>query len=177
MIKITNIGHLILNQYISKKDTLIDMTLGNGFDSLYYIDKVKHIYAFDIQKIAIDNSKKLLNNYNNITYILDNHSNLGNYDLKYDFAIYNLGYLPNYDKSIKTNYIDTINSLKILLKNKIKGILLTIYVGHEEGKVESEKIMEFIKDIPDYEILRLSLENKFKTNPPYILFLKRKEIS
>lgn len=174
MMKITEIGHIILDKYITKDDTLIDMTLGNGNDSLYFIEKVKHIYGFDIQELAINNSKKLLKEYTNITYILDNHGNIDKYNIKYDYAIYNLGYLPNSDKIIKTNYLDTIKSLDILIKNNIKGILLTIYVGHEEGLIESNKIINYLKNITNYDLLKISLENNFKNKPPYILFLKNK---
>lgn len=174
MMKITEIGHLLLDTYITKEDTLIDMTLGNGNDSLYFINKVKHIVAFDIQELAIINSKKLLKDYQNITYILDNHANIDKYDIKYDYAIYNLGYLPKSNKKIKTNCFDTIKSLEILIKNNIKAILLTIYEGHEEGLIESNEIIKYLKDIKNYDLLKISLENEFKNKPPYVLFLKNK---
>lgn len=176
MIKITQIGHLILNNYINKDTILLDMTLGNGYDSLYFINKVKHIYAFDIQQIAINNSKILLKDYTNITYILDNHSNIDKYNISYDYALYNLGYLPKYNKDITTNYIDTLKSISYLINNNIKGILITIYPGHKQGLLEEEYILKYIKSLNNYDILKSNLENNFKNKSPYIIFLKRKDI-
>jgi len=46
--------------YITKNDYVIDMTIGNGYDTLFLCNNAKFVFGFDIQKEAINNTNKLL---------------------------------------------------------------------------------------------------------------------
>lgn len=93
-------------------DIWIDMTAGNGHDTLTLCQLVKQVYSIDIQPIAINNSKILCQNYQNIEYIIDDHQFIDKYvNIPINGTIYNLGYLPKYDHTIKTNSLTTVNSL------------------------------------------------------------------
>ena len=166
---IVKLGHEILDKYLNEESICVDMTLGNGNDTLYLLSKAKFVYAFDIQEKGIISSKELLdkNNISSNKYnlILDDHQNILNHisNQLIDIAIFNLGYLPNSDKTIKTNYISTINALNNLLTimNKNSIILLTIY-KHEEGLLEYQKITELLNnfDMKKYNIMRFEHVNK-----------------
>lgn len=142
--------------YIKPNSLVIDATIGNGNDTLYIanIATKGHVFGFDIQKQAIDNTKKLLKEktFNNVTLYQENHTNmkdvLKEYIGKISLITFNLGYLPNGDKKVSTNVKDTISAIKASLELvHNKGIILiTVYPGHEEGLKESNKLKEFLKD-------------------------------
>ena len=146
----------IIDKHVKYKDLVIDATIGNGHDSLFISQYLKegYLYGFDIQKEAVENTQKLLNqnNFSNYTLFLENHKNiektLNHLKNKISFIIYNLGYLPGGDKTITTKYKDTIQSLKgsINLLNKKGIILVTVYPGHKEGKKEEEQIIKFLNN-------------------------------
>ena len=127
MKKAIEFAHDVLINKISTQDIFVDMTMGNGNDTLFLCKIAKFVYAFDIQQIALDNTKKKLidNDLSNYSLILDTHENIDLY-IKESVKgfIYNLGYLPTGDKNITTLYTSTINSLKkALLLLKEKGII------------------------------------------------------
>ena len=142
---------LILEKSLKEKDIVVDATIGNGFDSLKLLNIVKNgfLFGFDIQKKAIDNTNKLLkeNNFNNYKLFLKSHEymyeTLKKYKSKISMVVFNLGYLPNENKSIMTNKKSTIkaidDSLK-LLNNK--GTILIVCYPHKEGKEESTEILK-----------------------------------
>ena len=166
---VVTLGHEIIDKYLTNDSICVDMTLGNGNDTLYLLSKAKFVYSFDIQEMGIINSKKLLND-NNIDdnkykLILDDHQNVKKYILndKIDIGIFNLGYLPKSDKTIKTNYISTINALNNLLElmNKNSMIILTVY-KHEEGLLEYQEINNLLNtfDMKKYNIIKFEHINK-----------------
>ena len=71
---------------------------------------------------------------------------LNDYLGKVSLVLFNLGYLPNGDKSITTNYESTILAIEDSFKliHKMGMILIVIYPGHENGKLESIKIHEYL---------------------------------
>ena len=115
---VTDITNFIINSKVKIGDTALDLTMGNGNDTLYLAKKVSNqgkVYSFDIQNIALENTKKLLkeNNVDNVFLIKDDHKNVLNYVKEnVDFAVYNLGYLPGHDKHIVTKSESTVESLK-----------------------------------------------------------------
>src|SRR5699024_9578533 len=96
-----------------------------------------HVYAFDVQKQAIDNTKsKMMDNaIQNVTYIHDSHAHLSAYipdHLKGQIggAIFNLGYLPRSDKSIVTKGKSTISAIDQLLTYLKKDGIIVIVIYH-----------------------------------------------
>lgn len=169
---------------IKKNDMIVtDMTLGNGHDSLNILNILKgngFLYSFDIQDIALENSKKLLKNcvYQNYNLIKDNHKNFDKYiEKNIDIGIFNLGYLPGGDKNITTKAEDVLICLEKLIQtlNENGIILITLYPGHESGKEEIRLIESFFRKInqKNYNIIKFDFINQ-KNNPPYILLLEKK---
>ena len=167
-------SHTLLTDLTTSSDTIIDATLGNGFDSLFLSKIVKSVYGFDIQKLAITNSKKTLSESNNVNIIFDSHENYKNYVTNYQGVIFNLGYLPTSDKTITTTSKVTINTIDSMIKDNIaRFIILVVYPGHDEGMIESIDLLKYIKIITNYSVdVKTFSEDKKK---PYVITLLKKD--
>lgn len=171
--------HYIINKRVKNNIKAVDMTAGNGHDSKFILDykKPSKLYAFDIQKTAKKESLKLVGDRDNFTFILDNHKNIEKYIKEpIDLFIFNLGYLPKGDKSITTNYRDVISALKSSLKLLNDGglIIICLYPGHKEGRLESIHIEDFLKDIcqKSYQVIKYDFFNQIN-NPPYLMTIRK----
>ena len=87
-------------------------------------------------------------------------------------AIFNLGYLPGSDKTIKTNATTTLNAINNLLpKMNVENMLIIIclYVGHPEGLTESIIIDEYLRKLPSSRYLVSKYQNYNRPTSPYLL--------
>lgn len=173
---VSNIYHNIILNFIENKDIAIDATLGNGYDADYLSSIFKKVYAFDIQKQAIEsyNNRKPTN----VEAINDSHENFKKYILEeVDCIVYNLGYLPGDNKNITTLADSTITSIKEGL-NLLKSngfIIIALYRGHEEGKKETKQVLDFAKKLPKnkYGVILHDFINR--TNmPPLLVVIEKK---
>lgn len=181
-------SHELLKKSLEKGDTVIDATCGNGHDTLFLCQTVGHdghVYAFDIQEQAINNSQTLIeeHGYSNVTFIQDSHADIDQYipeELKGELggAIFNLGYLPKGDKSIITKGESTIQALKTILAylKKQRLVVLVVYPGHEGGETEKDMLLEYVMDLDhkDFTVLRYEFIN-IKTKPPFIIAIEKKQ--
>lgn len=167
-----------VHQRISKKEyeTAIDFTMGNGHDTLFLSKYAKKVYSFDIQPLALDNTKKIIGNQDNIELILDSHANFDNYIKNYDVGIFNLGYLPNGDHQITTLASSSLVAIKKAIAdlNKQGVLYLVVYIGHEEGKKESLLIDEYISKLDhiDYNVALFKMMNKLSA--PYVIMIEKR---
>lgn len=168
--------------YLSKINTAVDVTLGNGLDVEKFLPYVKDkFYAIDIQQAAIDSAKSHLQanfdekEYDKVEFILDNHENIDKYVEKADLIVANLGYLPNNSHEIITKSDSTLiclsKGLDILNVNGIMSV--TSYLGHDRGK-EHHIVSSFFKSINPikYKVLDINPLNQSETAP--ILFICQK---
>ncbi len=176
--RIIPFAHNKIKEYLNCDSIAIDATCGNGNDTLFLSKHVTHVYAFDIQKDAITNTKSLLDNneVKNFTLIHASHESFQNYNIPpVKVIMYNLGYLPGSDQSKTTDYKTTILSIQDgleILENK--GLIsITVYIGHDEGVIESEKLLEFVStlDSKRYNVLIYKMLNK--NNSPYNIFIEK----
>ena len=49
--------------------------MGNGHDTLFLSKVAKQVYSFDIQQEALNNTKKLIEDTDNVNLILASHEN------------------------------------------------------------------------------------------------------
>jgi len=153
---ILSMAKRLLDISIKENGVYADFTMGKGNDTLY-IKKAcpsGKIYAFDIQKEAIEITKKRLEHENcfdeKICLIHDSHANFKKYITEeLDGAIFNLGYLPGGDKSVTTQTESTLACLKEALEIlKTDGVIVvSVYPGHDEGTKEGEIIYEFAANL------------------------------
>ena len=176
---ILNKVNQIIKNNIKSNDVVVDMTCGNGNDTLFLSNIVNKgfVYGFDIQEKAINNTNKLLKNNNITNYKLYNtsHDNidivLKDYIGKISLILFNLGYLPNGDKSITTNHKSTLNALKKAFKMlNNKGIILIVIYSHKEGLKEEKEIKKYLKD---NNIKYSEYHNTDNNNAPYLIEIKR----
>lgn len=181
-------AHHLLQKNIQEGDTIIDATCGNGHDTVFLsrlAGETGHVFGFDIQPEAIQNTAKRLNSsatLQNTTLIQDSHSNFLHHIsvdklTRLGGAIFNLGYLPGSDKSVVTTSDATITATEgILTHLKANGIIvLVIYYGHHGGKAEMEDIMKYARllDQKRFTVLYYAFLNQ-KNNPPFILAIQKR---
>ncbi|EDS72719.1 methyltransferase domain-containing protein [Anaerofustis stercorihominis] len=176
---VTEITNVIIDNKVVSGNIVLDMTMGNGNDTLYLSKKVGEkgkVYAFDIQSQAVKNTKKLLdeNRINNAVLINDSHENVLNYVTdKVDFAVYNLGYLPGGDKKIVTKSSSSVKSIEYVLTvlNNDGIIVICAYVGHEGGMEEYKDILSFVSSLSksNFNVTKLEHTNRKPVSPKMII--------
>jgi len=178
-------SHLILEKYLEKNDIVIDATVGNGNDTLFLAELVGEngkVYGFDIQQKAIKNTEKKLienNMASRVDLFQNGHENLKEYVKNNNISaiLFNLGYLPGSDKKIITKPKTTIPAIKDGLDLLIKGgiVVLVIYPGHEGGKKEKEKILEYASDLDrkKFNVLHYYYLNQ-QNKPPEVIVIRKR---
>lgn len=180
---VLSISQDLIKRYVKQGDIVLDCTVGNGWDTLLLSQLVGNkgkVYGFDIQQIAITNTKNLLKRKgleNNVKLFLDGHENIDQYiDEKLNLIIYNLGYLPGGNKEIKTIANTTIKSisksLNLLRQNGI--LLITVYLGHAGGMEEKESIETLLTKLnqKDFNVLKYEFINQIN-NPPILYIIEK----
>lgn len=185
MDKVLAFAKKVLKEKIDKNSIVVDATCGNGNDTLFLAKtSAKSVVAFDIQDVAISNTKKLLienSAYEKVTLILDSHENFDKYiSEKIRCVIFNLGYLPNANHNITTLGEITKKTLEKMLRSLEVGgrIAVVIYWGHKEGAEEKDILMPYFASLYQkyVEVLEYRFINQ-KNNAPYLVVLEKlKEI-
>lgn len=147
--------------HLSPTDFAIDMTCGNGHDTLFLRQLLTAgtLFGFDIQPSALQNTKDRLqanNRLQGVHLFLRSHANL---ELEIPFpkppqlVVYNLGYLPGGDKGIVTTAATTLQSLAKATPILPTGGALSIicYPGHPEGRIEEEAVLDWASSLPSQE--------------------------
>ncbi|MBR7059371.1 MAG: methyltransferase domain-containing protein [Neisseriaceae bacterium] len=185
-LNIIEFTHNLFEIHLKNGDIALDATAGNGNDTLHLAKCVGEnglVYAFDIQKIAIDNTQRKLAQAmldTRVKFILDNHDRISQYiENKIDAAIFNLGYLPNGDKTITTVTSSSLSALHQSLNLlKINGLLaIVVYPGHGNGLQECMAIEQFVSTIKqqDMDILRYRFANRPNSAPYAFVFNKLRD--
>lgn len=181
-----NFSHTLLQEIIHENDIVVDATMGNGNDTVFLANLVGengHVYAFDIQEKAIENTKITLNEQDLLqrTSLLNQGHETIDYVIPQNVpikaAIFNLGYLPKSDKKVITKSETTIQALTQLLPLLApKGrIILVVYFGHDGGREELEAVQNFCLSLPqkEYNVLAYQFINQ-KNNPPILYCIEKK---
>ena len=181
-----HLSHDFLAEVLDDESIVVDATMGNGNDTLFFAELVGEtgkVYAFDVQQQALDNTTKRLEEHHCLQQaqlFLKGHENIDTLIPEEEIlsaAVFNLGYLPKSDKSIVTKEDTTIQALEGLLKRlKKKGrIVLVIYDGHDEGKVEKQEVLHFVAELPQekYSVLNYQFINQ-RNNPPSLICIEKK---
>lgn len=174
---IQNFVRNYLKENINKEDIIVDATCGNGNDTLFLAEISKFVYGFDIQKLAIDNTNKLLTKHNLTNYklVYDSHENIFNYINSFKGVVFNLGYLPRSDKAITTLKKTTIKTLETLTSKMEENsfIIITCYPNHKEGMIESLGVLEFAQNLDsNFTVIQYELLNKVN-NPPFVIVIEK----
>ena len=153
MKSLTKIAHGTASKFLQTGDIAIDLTAGNGLDTLFLarcVGATGQVYAFDIQSSAIRATQELLIKHSFdscVTLYRESHSNWStklSQELKHGIKVVmmNLGYRPGGDRSLVTEIASTLAAIDIALDWLQPGGLLSVlaYTGHPGGKSESEAV-------------------------------------
>ena len=169
-----------IKEHVSEDSVVADFTMGNGHDTEWLCSLVPkgHVYAFDVQKQAVDNTRARLseNGYSNYELFLDSHANCEKYiKSEIDAGMFNLGWLPGGDKSIHTLRESTIPAVMSAIKLLKKGGLVTInvYPGHSEGKCEGELLMEELSKLSKFEYCVFVFRLVNSPEAPFIIGIEK----
>lgn len=177
------ISHDLVSKVVSEGDIVVDATMGNGNDTLFLAKLVGDsgkVYAFDIQKLALDATKKRLKSENvlsRVELILDGHENLDRHiggNIK--AIMYNLGYLPKGNHNVGTKAETTLKSIQKCLELINVGgiIMIVVYYGGDSGFNEKNQVMEYIKTIDNkkFSVLVHDFANQINC-PPIAVCIER----
>ena len=132
--------------------------MGNGHDTLFLSDYCHHVYSYDIQSLALNNTKGLVKRKKNITLFLKSHEYFDEDVRDFEVGIFNLGYLPEGDHNITT----TLGCLYVV-----------VYIGHDQGK-ESTNLDAYFRTLDHklYNVAKFEMMNK--NNSPYVVIIEKR---
>ena len=178
MLRPLQMAHAFLAEVVTKEDTVVDATMGNGHDTLFLAQLAKQVYAFDIQEQALEKTRQRLAEagLDNVHLILAGHETLDQYTDHFEAAIFNLGYLPSADKSVITRPDTTLEALEKVCRGLEKGgrAAIMIYYGHEGGEVEKDVVLDFVSQLPqqDFTVALYKTINQIN-NPPFLVMIEK----
>lgn len=174
--------HFILT-HLGEGHTAVDFTMGNGYDTEFLcrtVGESGHVYAFDVQKQAVESTAKRLQEVGcpqNYTLIHDSHHNVKNYvKTPIRAGMFNLGWLPGGDKSITTMRETTMPAIEaaIDLLDEDGIINIAIYPGHEEGDLEGKMIVDYLSGLSRFKVCATRVNILNSPNSPYFIIVERK---
>lgn len=164
MIVMTDIAKKIISRHRPAYGVAVDMTVGNGNDTLFLAKIASTVYGFDIQAEALSATQKRLKD-NHITNCQLFETGHEHFDIRVpdnvDLAVYNLGYLPGGDKTITTQAQTTLESLERLLPklNKNALVVLVVYQGHDDKEKQALEAYARTLPVPAYDVFSFSSLN------------------
>lgn len=182
--QITEYVHHFLECHVKPGDICVDATMGNGNDTLKLCELVGEqgkVYAFDIQKQALENTEKRLKDHKVIhiaSLILDSHTHMDNYivENQVDCIVFNFGYLPSGDHKLATRPETSIEAVKLGLSVLKKGGLMSlcIYSGKDSGFEERDALLSFLKELDSkkYLVILSSYYNRPNHPPIPVMIIK-----
>jgi predicted methyltransferase len=178
-------SHTLLKEVVQPGQTVVDATMGNGFDTellAALVGDKGQVFAFDVQEQALEVTKNRLAEKHLLaqaTLIHRGHEHLGDYVTDpVQAAIFNLGYLPRGNKDIITMPETTqqaLNALLPLLAPKGR-IVIVCYYGHQGGEAELDTVHRFCAGLPQesYNVLSYQFINQ-RNQPPILYCIERKK--
>jgi hypothetical protein len=140
--------YFILN-HLKEGDVAVDFTMGNGYDTEFLSKTVGpngRVYAFDIQKQAVDSTARHLKEVgcpDNYTLIHDSHQYVKNYVKEpIKAGMFNLGWLPGGDKSITTLRETTLPAIEAAIDLMDKDQIIKKPNEQPEAGIEERSAMQ-----------------------------------
>ncbi len=181
MYELLDVAKAFIEPCIRPDSVLCDFTMGNGHDTEYLCKKVPEgkVYAFDIQASALENTKKRLEEagLTNAVLIHSSHADCEKYVKEnIDAGMFNLGYLPGSgNKSLHTMRESTMPAVNAAIGLLKKGgvLAISVYPGHEEGRLEGEMLIEALSKLDKkyYCVTQLRLINS--PDAPFVIAVEK----
>ena len=173
-----------LRRFLLPGDTAVDATMGNGHDTLFLCELVGEkgrVYAFDIQRQAIENTKALLAEnglLENATLYQCGHERMAEMiRTPVQAVMFNLGWLPGGDKRVTTKWETTETAVRQALDLLApEGIcVICVYPGHEAGNLERIRLKEMLSGLrpQEYNVLHHCFLNAGESAPECFIIQKQ----
>ena len=175
--------HFIL-QHLREGDIAVDFTMGNGNDTLFLSRTVGasgKVYAFDIQPEALESTRAHLEQEGapaNYTLICASHHLVRDYVKEpIKCGMFNLGYLPRSGKKAVTTLRETTMpaveaAIDLLAPDGV--LLIAIYPGHEEGRLEGEMLREYFSTLSRFKVCCSEFRILNSPTSPYFFLIETK---
>jgi len=159
-----------LEPHLFEGAVAVDFTMGNGNDTLWLSGRVGQtgtVYAFDIQPEAVSRTAERMKAeapFENYRLICASHHTVLDYvSGPVHVGIFNLGFLPGGDRSVTTlreTTLPAVDAALSLLAPK-GALLIAVYPGHEEGRLEGEMLNGKLSALPQkqYSVACLRIVN------------------
>ena len=183
MIDLLQLEKQLLSPHLKQGGVCVDFTMGNGHDTLFLANAVGqngHVYAFDIQQQALDNTRARLTEAGVIdrcTLVLDSHDRVMDYVKEPICAgMFNLGFLPGADKSLTTLRKTTLPAVQAAMEllDSDGGLLIAVYPGHEEGRLEGEMLAEFFAEQSRFRFCASRFQILNSPTSPFFFLIEKK---
>ena len=183
MIDLLEMHKMFILRHLHEGDVAVDFTMGNGNDTEFLCRTVGergHVYAFDIQADAVNATRARLEGcgFRNYTLFLDSHANvLEHIQTPIKAGMFNLGYLPGHGHhEVTTLRESTLAAVKgaISLLDKDAVLLVAVYPGHEEGRLEGEMLTEYFSTLSRYQICATKVRIVNSPTSPFFFVLETK---
>ena len=183
MVDLTGLHKHFLLEHIGEGDTVVDFTMGNGNDTLFLsktVGESGRVFAFDIQEEALISTRKHLEENaapENYTLICASHHRVREFvDGPIKASIFNLGYLPRSGKKAvttlrETTYPAVVRALELLAPDGV--LIVAIYPGHEEGRLEGDMLRDYFKTLSRFRICASEFHILNSPDSPYFYLLEK----
>jgi len=183
-------AHRFLGEALGDGDLAVDLTAGNGHDTLFLWQQVApsgEVVAFDLQEEALVSCQRRLTEAavplsptpaaGSVSLVAESHENLEGYLTRPPRAVIaNLGYLPGSHSSLATEASTSVAALTSALDLLAGGgrLAVTVYSLHPGAAQEAAAVTALFSSLSpnEWETLQLQLPNR-KTPPSLLMARKR----
>lgn len=148
MLRVTSFVHLFIKNTFTKPSTILDLTLGNGNDALFCLQRGHRVIGLDIQALAIKRSEEKCRDYSNHVFHQIDHAILDTViHESLDGVLMNNGYLPNGNEHITTSLSSSLIALNksIEMMRPLAYLIVTLYRKQVGGLLEAEGIERYLR--------------------------------
>jgi glycine oxidase len=177
--RLSELAHRFLAEYVRPGDGVVDATAGNGHDTAWLaarVGQLGRVWAIDIQPLALERTSSRLDELGlrgRVELQQGSHACLDRllpHNLRGELAaaVFNLGYLPGTDHRLVTRPDSTLRALQQTLQWLRPGgvISLLVYRGHPEGPAEAEAVLAWLEQLDPAVYQRLCRAGPVQSRRP-----------
>lgn len=183
MVDLTGLHKHFIKEHLGEGDVAVDFTMGNGNDTLFLSETVGatgKVYAFDIQEEALVSTRNHLTENGapeNYTLICASHHRVKEFvEGSIKAGMFNLGYLPRSGRKAVTTMRETTMpaveaAISLLAPDGV--LIVAIYPGHDEGRLEGEMLREYFATLSRFRICASEFRILNSPTSPYFFLIEK----
>ncbi len=183
MVDLTGLHKHFIKEHLGEGDVAVDFTMGNGNDTLFLSETVGpsgKVYAFDIQEDALVSTRNHLVESGapeNYTLICASHHRVKEFvEGPIKAGMFNLGYLPRSGRKAVTTMRETTMpaveaAISLLAPDGV--LIVAIYPGHDEGRLEGEMLREYFATLSRFRICASEFRILNSPTSPYFFLIEK----